>query len=97
MKFYECQFADEAPMIGAGRRFVFAEVGHVWASLLTPQLESTKIRRAKWDGVRKVEIDLAADPERCRHLRRIMNRNERWRRRTNRVKRAEALLKGGAE
>ena len=92
MQFYQVQFGDDAPVIGSGLRYVFAVEGPVWTQLLTPRLESARVPRSKWEGLRKIEIELEGDQHRRRYLRKIMRKNRQWRPRTAVVKRAEQAV-----
>ena len=90
MRYYESQFWDEAPRIGAGRRFVFAAEGRVWVQLVSPDLITTRMPLDKWRKVPKREWVLTA--ERKRSLRKIMRKWRKYRIRTAIVKRAEQAV-----
>ncbi len=55
---FRVQFADEAPAIGSGARFVFARRGRKWVYLLCPYtMRATRLRRWKWEAMRVEPIE----------------------------------------
>ncbi len=69
LQLYLIHLNDEAPLIGAGWRFVWAKSGRIWTSMLYPPKAATvRIKRDTFEDMRPTEVP----PSRrlCRLLRR---------------------------
>ena len=93
VRYFEVPLDDLAPAIGSGVRRVFAVEGREWVHLLTPHLETAKLRIAVWRSLRRRrEFELSVRVRKA--LRARMRACRRYRPRTGIVKRVEAALRG---
>ncbi len=73
LQLYLIHFNDEAPLIGAGWRLIWAKSGRIWTHMLyAPKAATVRIKRSTFEDMRATEVPPSP------RLRRVLRRFIRY-------------------